>query len=93
MFGHDPDPQRPSRSMLRKVCEFGSVLEHVCQLLVPKVVHLEVIWAVSQGVLLEVSWGSIWGSIWGVLEVGWRSLGRLLGLLQVSLGALKLSVA
>ena len=43
---------RPFRSLSGKVSEFGSVFEHVCQLLVAKVVHLEVIWEVSQGVLV-----------------------------------------
>ena len=32
--------QRPSRSMLRGVFECGSFLEHVCELLDPKVVDL-----------------------------------------------------
>ena len=43
-IGRFPNFQRPSRSMLRKVSGIGAVLAHVCQLLVPKVVDLEVIW-------------------------------------------------
>ena len=54
--------------MLRKVDGIGAVLEHVCQLLVPKVVDLEVIWEVSEGGrpggLLEVNLGLSWGLMW-----------------------------
>ena len=57
----------------RRIFEIGAVLEHVCQLLVPKVVESGVILEVSQGLLLEVSLGSIWrclgGGFGGILEV------------------------
>ena len=43
---------RPSRSLSGKVSRIGAVLEHVCQLLVIKVVDMEVIWEVSQGGLV-----------------------------------------
>ena len=71
-----------SRLSHGRIWEFGAVLEHVCNILVPKVVHLEV--------MLEVSWGVLavkpenkrgdpfFGTILG-LVLGGR--GQLLGLL------------
>ena len=56
-----------------RILEFGSVLEHMCQLLVPKVVDLEVILGVFQGGLLEVSWKSLWGCVGGRFGVSWSS--------------------
>ena len=83
MFGLDPNPQRPSRSMLRKVFEFGSVLEHVCQLWGLKVVDWEVISGALLGGLLEVSWGSLWkcpgGPFWGLLELSSGIVWELFG--------------
>ena len=38
--------------MLRKVLEFGAVLEHVCQ-----------VWGLKV-VVLEVIWGGLWTSFW-----------------------------
>jgi hypothetical protein len=65
--------------MLRKVFEFGSVLEHVCQVWVPKVVDLEVISGVFRLGPPGVSWGSLWG----------RLGGRSGGVLEVILGSLE----
>ena len=55
--------------MLRKVLEFGSVLEHVCQVWVHKVVDLDVISGRFLGWFLEVALGVSWRS-------NWESLGR-----------------
>ena len=81
--------------MLRKVWEFGSVCEHVCQLLTPKVVDLEVIlggfgWSleVVLGVSREASWRSIRVSLGRRFRSIWVSLG---GLLEVDLELVKVS--
>ena len=72
--------------MLRKVLKYGSVLEHVCQVWVPKVVGLEVISGVSWGVLLGTSWrslcGRLGGPFGGVLEV-------ILGFLEAALDQIR----
>ena len=65
--------------MLRKVLEFGSVLEHVCQLLVPKVADLEVIWGALLGVGWEVVLGASWRSICGLLAIKLGSVRSFLG--------------
>ena len=67
--------------MLRKVSGIGAVLAHVCQVLVPKVVHLEVI----LGGLLGVALGVSWRSIWRCLGCGF---GDILGVILWSLGSL-----
>ena len=61
--------------MLRKVLEFGSVLEHVCQLLTPKVVDLEVVLGWVGGLF----WGRLEGRLEVVLGASCRSSGRILG--------------
>ena len=63
-----------------RILEFGAVLEHVCQLLVFKVVHLEVIWVASWKSISVASWSSLWNTI-GVTSCG--LFGRLV---QVCLG-------
>ena len=50
-----------------RILEFGSVLEHVCQLLVLKVVHLEVILGASWRSIPVASWRSIWGTLGATL--------------------------
>ena len=69
--------QRPSRSLSGKVFIFRSILEHVCKVLVPKVVDLESFWRPRggrSGELLEVDLESSWSSLGGLLEVSWRCM-------------------
>ena len=57
MFGHDPNLQRPSRSMLRKVFGILPFCAHVCDLLGPKVFRLEGVPGTLPEGVLEVDFG------------------------------------